>query len=64
MSVKDGDGEGWSTHGSVPTSRGFVCWREQPLRDVLADAGWQVLETDHGDGLRGESWLGLVATRR
>ncbi len=64
MSVKEGDGEGWSTHGSVPTPRRFVYWREQPLRDVLAETGWEVLETDHGEGLRGESWLGILAVRR
>ncbi len=29
MSVKEGDGEGWSTHGSIPTPRRFVYWREQ-----------------------------------
>ena len=64
MSVKEGDGDGWSTHGSIPTPRRFVYWREPQLREVLAESGWQVLETDHGEGLRGESWLGMVAVRR
>ncbi len=64
MSVKEGDGEGWSTHGSIPTPRRFVYWREQSLLEVLAGSGWQVLETDHGGGLRGESWLCVLAVRR
>lgn len=64
LSVKEGDGEGWSTHGSVPTPRRFVYWREQSLRDVLTAAGWDVVEIDRGDGLRGESWLGILALRR
>ena len=64
MSVKEGDGEGWSTHGSVSTPRRFVYWREEQLREVLGESGWQVLETDRGDGLRGESWLGVLAVRR
>ncbi|MDQ4052833.1 MAG: class I SAM-dependent methyltransferase [Actinomycetota bacterium] len=64
LSLKEGDGEGWSTHGSVPTPRRFVYWREQRLREVLTDAGWQVLETEHAEGLRGDSWLSVVAVRR
>jgi SAM-dependent methyltransferase len=64
MSVKEGDGDGWSTHGSIPTPRRFVYWREQPLREVLAESGWQELETNRGDGLRGESWLRVLAVRR
>jgi SAM-dependent methyltransferase len=64
MSVKEGDGQGWSSHGSVPTPRRFVYWREQPLRDALSQAGWQVLETHRDDGLRGEGWLSVLAARR
>jgi SAM-dependent methyltransferase len=64
LSVKEGDGEGWSTHGSVPTPRRFVYWREPELREVLADAGWDVVEVARGDGFRGESWLGVLAVRR
>jgi hypothetical protein len=64
MSVKEGDGDGWSTHGSIATPRRFVYWREQQLREVLAESGWQEIETSHGDGLRGESWLRVLAVRR
>ena len=28
LSLKEGDGEGWSTHGSVAAPRHFVYWRE------------------------------------
>ena len=31
--LKEGDGEGWSTHGSVGAPRHFVYWREGPLRE-------------------------------
>ena len=64
LSLKEGDGDGWSTHGSVRTPRRFVYWREQPLRDALTGAGWSVGEVDRTDGLRGERWLTVVAHRR
>lgn len=63
MSLKEGDGDGWSTHGVVPTPRRFVYWREPALREVLEVSGWEVLSVDRGEGLRGESWLGVVARR-
>lgn len=63
LSLKEGDGEGWSTHGSVTTPRRFVYWREQPLRDALTGAGWSVVDLVHTEGLRGESWLNVVAQR-
>ncbi len=58
LSLKEGDGEGWSRHGDVDLPRMFVYWREQPLRDVLTAAGWVVERVDRSDGNRGESWLG------
>ncbi|GEP40047.1 hypothetical protein NPS01_37100 [Nocardioides psychrotolerans] len=63
LSLKEGDGDGWSTHGSVTAPRRFVYWREQPLRDTLTSAGWSVDGLVHADGLRGESWLNVVAHR-
>ncbi|WP_341926181.1 class I SAM-dependent methyltransferase [Nocardioides psychrotolerans] len=63
LSLKEGDGDGWSTHGSVTTPRRFVYWREQPLRDALAGAGWSVVDLVHTEGLRGERWLNVVAQR-
>ncbi|MFT4083389.1 MAG: class I SAM-dependent methyltransferase [Nocardioides sp.] len=63
VSLKEGDGEGWSTHGSVPAPRLFVYWREGPLREALAATGWEVVEVGHGIGNRGEPWLDVLARR-
>lgn len=63
VSLKEGDGEGWSVHGQVAAPRLFVYWREAPLRAALDEAGWQVLEVGHGDGMRGEVWLDVLALR-
>ena len=56
--VKEGDGEGWSTHGEVELPRMFVYWRAEPLRAVLADAGWRVDASTTGPGHAGRAWLG------
>lgn len=63
VSVKEGDGELWSTHGAVSAPRRFVLWREEPLVAQLVAAGWVVDEVRHVEGLRGESWL-MVRGRR
>jgi SAM-dependent methyltransferase len=62
--LKEGDGEAWSTHGSVAAPRHFTFWREGPLRHLLEGAGWSVDEVVHVDGLRGDNWLNVVARRR
>ena len=62
VSLKEGDGEAWSTHGNVAAPRLFVYWREQPLREVLEEAGWSVDEVTRNDGLRGDNWLEVLAT--
>ena len=62
--LKEGDGESWSTHGSVGAPRHFTFWREGPLRDLLDEAGWSVDEVDRVDSLRGDSWLNVLARRR
>jgi SAM-dependent methyltransferase len=62
-SLKEGDGEAWSTHGNVAEPRFFVFWREAPLRAALQEAGWRVDEVSHHDGLRGDRWLNVLATR-
>ncbi|WP_227466947.1 methyltransferase [Nocardioides lijunqiniae] len=64
MSVKEGDGEGWSTHGVVRAPRMFVYWREQPLRSVLDAAGWLVEDVHRAVSDSGEHWLGATARRR
>jgi SAM-dependent methyltransferase len=64
MSVKEGDGDGWSTHGTVEVPRRFTYWRRPDLEAVLAGAGWEVDRVDEADGHRGERWLAVVAYRR
>lgn len=62
LSVKEGDGEGWSTHGSVSAPRHFTYWREEPLRSVVTAAGFDVVELTR---VASESdWLDVLATRR
>jgi SAM-dependent methyltransferase len=64
LSVKEGDGELWSTHGTVSSPRRFVLWRAQGLTEVLEASGWVVDDLQHGEGLRDESWLMVRASRR
>jgi SAM-dependent methyltransferase len=61
-SVKEGDGEAWSTHGHVAAPRHFTFWREEPLREVVARAGWRVATVRHTAGSR-DDWLDLYAER-
>ncbi|MGH3361195.1 MAG: methyltransferase domain-containing protein, partial [Nocardioides sp.] len=60
----EGDGARFSVHGNIGGPRHFTFWREEPLREVLAGAGWEVDEVRRGDGLRGEVWLDVFARRR
>jgi len=64
LSLKEGDGDQWSTHGHVDGPRHFTFWREEPLRAALDAAGWSVLTLEREDGLRGDSWLEVLAERR
>lgn len=61
LSLKEGDGEGWSTHGKVRGPRHFTYWREQPLRDVLAGAGWAVDTVAHTEG-KDDHWLDVFSS--
>ena len=64
LAVKEGDGEGWSTHGSVRHPRHFTYWRAGPLREVTTGAGWSDVEIRSGiAGRRSETWLELTAVR-
>ncbi len=63
VSVKEGDGEDWSTHGNVTTPRFFTFWRDEPLRSVMEAAGWSVREVLRSEGRDGEQWLEVLATR-
>ena len=62
-SLKEGDGEAWSTHGSIGAPRWFVYWRAEPLRSALHLAGWTVEACERRDGRRGETWLEVLAAR-
>ena len=63
-SVKEGDGEGWSTHGSVRSPRHFTYWRADALRSVTTAAGWSDVDIRSGvAGRRSETWLELTAVR-
>ncbi|CAB4708586.1 MAG: methyltransferase domain-containing protein [Actinobacteria bacterium] len=61
--LKEGDGDLWSTHGTIDTPRRFVLWREEPLRAALHDAGWSVESVGHRIGIRDTPWLEVVARR-
>ena len=63
LTLKEGDGEAWSTHGVVATPRRFVYWREPELREALQSAGWKVERVSRHDGARDERWLDVTARR-
>ncbi|WP_426246612.1 methyltransferase domain-containing protein [Nocardioides sp. LHG3406-4] len=63
VSLKEGDGEAWSTHGSIRVPRRFVYWREQPLRAALAGAGWSIESLTRLTSHTGEPWLDVLASR-
>ncbi len=63
MSLKEGDGEEWSVHGSVRAPRRFTYWREAPLRAVLSSAGWRVEQMVHRTSATGQEWLVTRAVR-
>lgn len=64
VTLKAGDGEGWSTHGAVRSPRWFTYWRSEPLRQVLFEAGWHVEDCQEVDGTHeaGTGWLMVQAT--
>jgi len=64
LALKEGDGARFSTHGHVGGPRHFTFWREEPLRAVLEDAGWVVVDVRRAPGLRNETWLDVQASRR
>jgi len=63
LALKEGDGARFSTHGHVGGPRHFTFWREEPLRAVLEQAGWEVVEVRRAQGLRDETWLAVQASR-
>jgi len=65
VSVRDGDGEDVSTHGSGDAARRYVetYWREPALRSALTDAGWIVGEIRQCIGRPDDPWLSVRASR-
>jgi SAM-dependent methyltransferase len=65
VSVREGDGEDVSTHGSAAAPRRYVetYWREPALRSSLTDAGWIVHEVRHCAGKPDDPWLSVRASR-
>jgi SAM-dependent methyltransferase len=64
MSLKEGDGEGWSTHGTISGPRHFTYWRAADVEAVVRGAGWDDVVVRQGfGGDRGETWLELSAVR-
>lgn len=64
MSLKEGDGDAWSTHGSVRRPRHFTYWRAGDLTSVVEASGWRDVAIRAGvPGRRGESWLEVSAAR-
>lgn len=61
LTLKEGDGEGWST-AKLGKPRWFVYWRRPDLRDALQLAGWRVLKLDRVQG-RVEPWLHALCVR-
>jgi SAM-dependent methyltransferase len=61
-SLKEGDGEAWSTHGHVTRPRLFTYWREDALRAALDAAGWRVRTLRHTQGLR-DRWIDVHGER-
>jgi SAM-dependent methyltransferase len=64
LSVKEGDGDGWSTHGSIRSPRHFTYWRADALSAVVADSGWVDVAVTHvPGGTPEERWLDVTAVR-
>lgn len=64
ISLKEGDGDGWSTHGSISSPRHFTYWRAPDVERVVAASGWTDVSVRSGVAdHRGEAWLELSAVR-
>ena len=61
MTVKEGDGEEWSSH-KVELPRHFTYWRGEPLRAVLLAAGWEPVVLTKAGSTYGP-WLTVLARR-
>ena len=59
FTLKEGDGEGLTSR-KVGHPRWFTYWREDPLREQLAAAGWSVESLEHVAGGE-DDWLHVIA---
>jgi SAM-dependent methyltransferase len=66
VSVRDGDGEDVSTHGSAVTPRRYfeTYWRESALRSAITGTGWSVGEIRRYIGRPADRWLSVRASRK
>jgi predicted TPR repeat methyltransferase len=58
FTVKEGDGEAWST-AKVGRPRFFNYWREPALLELLLATGWEPLSVQHVQGLT-ELWMNVI----
>jgi len=65
VSVREGDGEDASTHGSDAAPRRYVetYWREPALRSALTGARWTVSDIRRCVGKPHDRWLSVRASR-
>ncbi|KRF34270.1 class I SAM-dependent methyltransferase [Nocardioides sp. Soil805] len=64
VALKEGDGDGWSTHGSIRSPRHFTYWRADAVTAVVAGAGWTDVSVSVVPGTaRAEDWLEVRAVR-
>lgn len=61
LTLKDGDGESWSD-AKLGAPRWFVYWREEAIRALLSEVGWQVLDLRAVQG-RTDPWLHVLCER-
>jgi SAM-dependent methyltransferase len=61
LSVKEGDGGGWSDH-RLGLPRYFTYWRVEPLTRRMAAHGWRVEHVEEQAGQR-DHWILVIARR-
>jgi hypothetical protein len=61
VSVKEGDGAGWSDH-RLGLPRYFTYWRVEPLTGMFRRHGWCVEHVEQHAGQR-DGWIELIARR-
>ncbi len=58
FTLKEGDGEGWSSH-KLSRPRHFTYWRALPLRRLLDASPWELISLSHEAG-RKDDWLQCI----